>query len=204
MEKEGTIKTLAEQIKICKRCELYKKATHSVPGEGNAEAKIVFIGEAPGLHEDELGRPFVGNAGKYLNLLLSKIGLSRNQVFITNVVKHRPPENRDPALSEVATCSIWLEEQLKAINPKVIVTLGRYSLARYLPGAKISVVHGKPFQDQDRVILPMYHPAAALRSNTTARELEEDFVKNQGLLSNPDEATKLAEHSGEGGQGSLF
>ena len=204
MNKEGNLAALAKQIEICKRCNLYKETTHAVPGEGNPQAKIVFVGEAPGFHEDSLGRPFVGNAGKYLDLLISKVGLERDQVFITNVVKHRPPENRDPTPSEVASCNLWLEAQLKEISPAVVVTLGRWSLARYLPSAKISEVHGKPVKTQGVVVLPMYHPAAALRSGLVSRQLEEDFMKNQKLLSNPEEVGSLTENFNEDGQRSLF
>jgi DNA polymerase len=204
MDKREKLASLAAQIDICKKCDLYRGATHSVPGEGNPEAKVVFIGEAPGFHEDSQGRPFVGNAGKYLDFLLSTVGLRREEVFITNVVKHRPPENRDPSPLEVAACSGWLEEQLSVISPKVVVTLGRWSLARYWRAAKISDVHGKPFRSQGLTVLPMYHPAAALRSGQTAKELEEDFLKNSNLLKEPETASGLGELGGGNEQGSLF
>jgi len=208
---KGNLSEIAESIKKCQRCDLYKTATHAVPGEGNPQAAVVFIGEAPGFHEDREGRPFVGNAGKYLDMLLLKAGLRREDVFITNVVKHRPPENRDPAPQEIAACSVWLEEQLAAISPKVVVTLGRWSLARYAPKSKISDVHGTPFKTGGVVVLPMYHPAAALRSSQTERQLTEDFLKNKDLLQNPktaDQITETFEKKGQSrlsdGQGSLF
>ena len=203
MQKEKLLE-IAQKIKDCQRCDLYKGSTHAVPGEGSPQAEILFIGEAPGFHEDYQGRPFVGTAGKYLDTLLTKIGLQRQDVFITNVVKHRPPENRDPTFSEVAACSAWLDQQLAIISPRVVVTLGRWSLSRYAPKAKISDVHGKPFKAGGFVVLPMYHPAAALRSAQTARELEEDFLKNKNLLQNPETADQVINIFEEGGQGSLF
>jgi len=218
MDKRERLSNLFKQIEICKKCPLYKEATRAVPGEGSPEGKIVFIGEAPGFHEDAQGRPFVGSAGKYLDFLLAKVDLKREEVFITNVIKHRPPENRDPAPMEIAACSGWLEAQLAAISPKVVVTLGRWSMARYAPGAKISAVHGRPFRAQGVVVLPMYHPAAALRSGQTQRALEEDFLKNQTIFSSPNKAEDLIEDTKEirqvsapdeqapqpDGQGSLF
>ncbi len=204
MEKNEQIASLVQQIDNCTRCDLYKGTNRSVAGEGSPDAKIVFIGEAPGLNEDAQGRPFVGNAGKRLDLLLSKVGLRRKDVFITNVVKHRPPQNRDPLPAEIATCNAWLENQLSAISPKIIVTLGKWSLNRYLPKKKISQVHGEPVRIQNTVVIPMYHPAAALRRGQVARELEEDFQKNKDLLRNPHLADEITEAASEEGQGSLF
>jgi DNA polymerase len=204
MDKNEDISNLAQQIKNCTRCELHKSANHAVPGEGSPRAKIVFIGEGPGLNEDTQGRPFVGNAGKYLDLLLSKADLKRQEVFITNVVKHRPPENRDPQPTEITACSTWLEKQIAAISPKIIVTLGKWSLNRYLPDKKISEVHGLPTRVQNVVVIPMYHPAAALRRGLVAKELEEDFEKNKTLLQNPASADQINESNSEGGQESLF
>ncbi|OGY21306.1 MAG: hypothetical protein A2126_02395 [Candidatus Woykebacteria bacterium GWB1_45_5] len=203
MDNRDKLSTLARQIQICKKCPLYKEATKAVPGEGSSEAKIVFIGEGPGFYEDVQGKPFVGNAGKYLDFLLTKVGLKRDEVFITNVVKHRPPENRDPATAEVIACSAWLEQQLAIISPKIIVTLGRWSLARYAPRAKISDVHGKLFRTQGVAVLPMYHPAAALRSGQTQKQLEEDFLKNSDLFSNPEKTEELTKNTLENGQVSL-
>jgi DNA polymerase len=204
MEKSEKLQQLAKQIEICHSCGLYKNAKHSVPGEGNPESPIVFIGEAPGFNEDAQGRPFVGNAGKYLDNILAKVGLERKDIFITNMVKHRPPENREPASSELTSCNSWVEEQLKTIEPKIIVALGRVSLNYFLPGAKISHVHGHPYRVQNYVVLPMYHPAAALRSMHTATELEDDFQKNKDLLINPLLGEKVTEIYQSSGQASLF
>src|SRR3989344_5451373 len=164
MDKELLLSQLVKKIEDCKRCNLWKGATRPVPGEGDPDAEVVFVGEGPGFHEDRLGRPFVGQAGKLLDKLLSSIEISRPEVFIGNLVKHRPPENRDPAPSEIAACKTWLDQQLEIINPRIVVTLGRHSLAKFLPTAKISQVHGKPVKLRGWVVIPMYHPAAALRS----------------------------------------
>jgi uracil-DNA glycosylase family 4 len=201
---ENKLLELAKQIESCQRCDLYKDAKKAVPGAGNPESDILFIGEAPGFNEDAQGLPFVGNAGKYLDNLLTKIGLSRKDVFITNVVKHRPPENRDPSFSEIAACNPWLEEQLTTIEPKVIVTLGRLSLNYFLPNAKISAVHGHPYRVRNCVVLPMYHPAAALRRMQIATELDSDFKKNQELLNKPELSRQITELYQDGGQNSLF
>ena len=204
MSSREKLLALAKKIDTCKRCELYKSANHTVVGEGAASAKVVFVGEAPGYHEDIQGRPFVGNAGKYLSLLLEKVGLRRDDIYITNIIKHRPPENRDPLPAEIAACSLWLEEQLTQLSPKIIVTLGRWSLNFFSPTKKISEVHGLPFRTQDKVILPMYHPAAALRNTRIGSSLEEDFLNNKHLLLNPETAEKIEGSFEEGGQGSLF
>ncbi len=177
---------LAAKIKNCTACPLYKGTNQAVPGEGPADAKTFFIGEGPGYYEDQSGKPFVGRAGQLLDTTLNKVGLKRSEVFIGNVVKHRPPENRDPVPSEISACGHWLNQQLALIQPRVIVTLGRFSMARFLPSAKISAVHGEPRLVGGYVILPMYHPAAALRSNGMMRAFEEDFLKNKDILQNPD------------------
>ncbi len=150
-----------------------------VPGEGNAEAAIVFVGEAPGKKEDELGKPFVGAAGKFLNEMLQSIGLKRDDVFITNIVKQRPPDNRDPLPEEIAAHWPILEKQLQVIDPQIIVMLGRHSMSRLLPDVgTISQIHGKPFRRQDgRVYLPLYHPAAALYNGGLRQTLLDDFAK---------------------------
>jgi uracil-DNA glycosylase family 4 len=205
MENREKLLEIAEKVKDCQRCDLYKSANHAVPGQGNPQAKVVFIGEAPGFYEDAQGLPFVGNAGKLLNRLLDKIGLSREDVFIGNIIKHRPPENRDPTVSEIAACNIWLEMQLAVINPKVIATLGRWSLGYFLPNAKISQAHGLLARSRGRTILPLYHPAAALRNGNVSRVLEEDFVKNAKLLIDPDSIdSDIGKFEVESGQGSLF
>jgi DNA polymerase len=159
-----------------------------VPGEGPADAEILFIGEGPGFHENEQGRPFVGAAGKLLDELLAKIGLKRAEVYITNVVKCRPPGNRDPRPEEIETCSQYLDAQVQAISPKVIVTLGRYSMSRYLPNAKISEVHGQAFRVKGRLVVPMYHPAAALHQASLRPALEKDFAQLPAYISKADDA----------------
>lgn len=204
MTKAEGLATLVSEIEKCTRCDLYKSATYAVAGEGVASAKIVFIGEAPGFREDAQGKPFVGSAGKLLDLLFSKVGLRREEVFITNMLKHRPPENRDPFPAEIVACNIWVERQLALLLPKIVVTLGKWSLNYYMPAKKISEVHGKPVRVQNVAVLPMYHPAAALRSSNIARELENDFLKNKELLQNPQKADEIDTFFEESGQASLF
>lgn len=148
-----------------------------MPGEGPANAEIMFIGEGPGFHEDQSGRPFVGAAGNFLNELLSSVGLKREDVFICNVVKCRPPGNRDPEPGEIDACRGYLDRQIDLINPLVIVTLGRYSMARWFPEARISHVHGKPRKVSQRLIVPMYHPAAALHQPSLRQEVVDDFQR---------------------------
>src|SRR3989337_1301407 len=149
-------------IQSCTDCQLHQARKLAVPGEGPADSAVMFIGEGPGFHENEQGRPFVGAAGHFLEELLGSIGLTRQQVYITNIVKCRPPGNRDPQLPEIEECAKYLDRQIEAINPKVIVTLGRFSMARFIPEARISTVHGRARTINGRVIVPMYHPAAAL------------------------------------------
>jgi DNA polymerase len=157
-----------------------------VPGEGNADADIMCIGEGPGFYEDQQGRPFVGASGKFLDELLAGIGLDRRKVFITNVVKCRPPNNRDPQPEEIEACSKYLNEQIRIIDPKVIVTLGRHSMQRYFPGEAISRVHGQPRRKDERIIVPMYHPAAALHQGNLRMVIEADFRKLPDVLSRID------------------
>lgn len=147
----------------------------AVPGEGPPDAKVMFIGEAPGFNEDRQGRPFVGAAGQFLEELLALAGLRRSDVFIANVIKHRPPDNRDPEPDEIAACSQFLERQIAALNPLVIVTLGRFSMARWFPGEKISRIHGQPRWIDGRLIVPMMHPAAALHQPQYRALIEADF-----------------------------
>jgi len=173
---------VAAEAAVCSKCDLQYSRKLAVPGEGPANAEILFIGEGPGFHENEQGQPFVGAAGKFLEELLASIHLKREQVFITNVVKCRPPGNRDPQAEELAACSDYLERQILAINPKVIVTLGRYSMARFLPNAKISEIHGQAVRVHGRLIVPMYHPAAALHQGSLRRTIEEDFKKLPKIL----------------------
>lgn len=175
-DKKQQLIDLAKKIHNCRRCPLYKEAKQAVPGEGNPDAKIMFIGEAPGYYEDLQGRPFVGQAGQLLDKLIVLAGLSRRQVFITNIIKHRPPDNRDPKDEEISACADWLNMQIEIINPQIIVTLGRFSMLKFVQGQSISKVHGLLFRADDRIIVPMYHPAAALRSTSVMRQIRQDFI----------------------------
>jgi DNA polymerase len=173
---------LDEQIKACRLCELAKTRTNAVPGDGPLGAKILFVGEAPGFNEDRQGRPFVGQAGRLLSELLRDIGLSRDEVFITNIVKCRPPENRDPGTKEIGACEPYLDRQLTLLDPYVVVTLGRFSMAKFFPGQMISRIHGQPRRDDQRIYYPLYHPAAVLRSEGLRPTMEADFRKIPELL----------------------
>ncbi len=188
---------IAQEVSICEKCTLHHSRKNAVPGEGPKDAAIMFIGEGPGFHENEQGRPFVGAAGKFLEELLAKIGMQRSQVFITNVVKCRPPGNRDPQMDELSACGDYLERQIQAINPQVIVTLGRFSMARFLPNAKISNVHGQSMQLHGRLVVPMYHPAAALHQGSLRPVIERDFSQLPGLIAKATEAPELKEAPGE-------
>jgi uracil-DNA glycosylase len=171
-----SLENVSQEVSSCTKCILHYSRKKAVPGEGPATASIMFIGEGPGFHENEQGRPFVGAAGKLLDELLTGIGMKRADVYITNVVKCRPPGNRDPLPEELDTCNDYLERQIQAINPKVIVTLGRFSMARFLPNAKISEVHGQAMHIRGRLIVAMYHPAAALHQGSLKPVLERDFA----------------------------
>lgn len=176
-EKEQALKTLNEEWST-KDLPLKSTATNVVPGEGNPDTDILFIGEAPGKNEDLQGRPFVGAAGQLLNKLLESIGLKREDVFIANIIKHRPPNNRDPLPDEIAAYSPWLAEQIKIIDPKLVVTLGRFSMDYMLgSGFSISKIHGQPKRRNGRVIMPVYHPAAVLYKRDWLPALEADFKK---------------------------
>jgi len=170
------------EIALCQQCEIAKFRNRVVPGEGAEDADIMFIGEAPGWYEDQQGRPFVGPAGKYLDELLASIGLSREQVYIANVIKCRPQGNRDPLPTEIHNCRKWLERQIEIIRPKMIVTLGRYSMAMFFPGKSISKIHGTAQRRDNVVYYAMYHPAAALHQQSLRRAIEEDMLKIPSLL----------------------
>jgi DNA polymerase len=174
---EEELRAIADEVSGCKLCKLHLSRKLAVPGEGPAQSEIIFIGEGPGFHENEQGRPFVGAAGHFLEELLASIGMRRDQVFICNVVKCRPPGNRDPLPEETEACSVFLDRQIRALNPKLIVTLGRFSLARFLPNARISAVHGQARTANGRLVVPMYHPAAALHQPSLRRSVEEDFAR---------------------------
>ncbi len=182
MSAEEMLAQVAREVAACQKCALYHSRKHAVPGEGPAEAEIMFIGEGPGFYENEQGRPFVGAAGKFLDDLLAQAGLKRPQVWITNVVKCRPPGNRDPLPEEVDTCNQYLERQISAINPSIIITLGRYSMAKFMPGAKITSVHGQMRKVGDRYVVAMFHPAAALHQASLKPAIQGDFAKLPQLL----------------------
>jgi DNA polymerase len=166
---------VAAQVTTCEKCALHYSRKKSVPGEGPANAEIMFIGEGPGFYENEQGRPFVGQAGKFLDELLETAGLKRENVFICNVVKCRPPSNRDPLPDELSACNGYLDQQIEAIDPCVIVTLGRFSMGKFLPNARISEIHGKPRMVNNRLIVPMFHPAAALHQPSLKPQIIADF-----------------------------
>ncbi len=187
-EETKSLDTIAAAVKICTRCRLAQGRTKAVPGDGNPHAEILFIGEGPGKNEDLQGKPFVGAAGKFLQQMLESIGMDRKDVFITNVVKSRPPNNRDPLPDEVAACtSAWLVPQVRLIDPVIIVLLGRHSLERFIPDKRISLCHGKPMRalapdGVRRVFFPLYHPAAALYNGSMRGTLMEDFAKIPAVL----------------------
>lgn len=176
MEAIEIMQEISNQVSACQNCNLHFSRKRSVPGEGPVNAQILFIGEGPGFNENEMGRPFVGQAGKFLDELLGYAGFKRPEVFITNVVKCRPPENRDPLPDELAACAVYLDRQIATLNPPVIVTLGRYSMAKFFPMARISAIHGKPAWVGERLVVPMYHPAAALHQPTLKNDVIADFV----------------------------
>ena len=181
------LERLAAEVRECTKCPLHRGRTHAVPGEGPADADIMFIGEGPGFHEDQQGRPFVGAAGEFLEELLDSIGLTREQVYITNVIKCRPPGNRDPLPREVNACEPYLDRQIELIEPTVVVTLGRFSMARAFPNARISHVHGDPRKIKGIVYYPMYHPAAALHRPSLRSTVEEDMRQIPDVLERVDE-----------------
>ena len=178
---------LADQIRKCALCPLSRSRTRAVPGEGPETAGVLFIGEAPGFHEDKSGRPFVGAAGRFLDELLASIDMQRKDVYIANVIKCRPPGNRAPTPTEIEACRPYLDRQIELIQPRMVITLGRFSMARYFPGAKISVIHGQPRKINGVLYYPMFHPAAALHQPSLRRTVEEDMKKIPLLLSEIDQ-----------------
>ena len=185
---------LVRRVNSCTKCTLAEKRNRAVPGEGSLDAEVMFVGEAPGYYEDQEGRPFVGRAGNLLNELLRSIGLRREDVYITNMLKCRPPNNRDPLPGEIAACQPYLDEQLETISPKVVVALGRYSFAKFFPNEAIGKARGKPRRWNNLIVYPMYHPAAALRNGRLRSALEEDFRALPGLIADsgsvPDDQTE--------------
>jgi uracil-DNA glycosylase len=189
MSTEEILKEVAAEVSVCTKCDLCKGRTKAVPGEGNPHAQVMFIGEGPGFHEDKQGRPFVGPAGQFLEELLASINLKRADVFITNVVKCRPPGNRDPLPAEIDACNGYLDRQIAAINPQVIVTLGRFSMAKFFGGEKISTIHGRARKIDGRICIAMYHPAAGLHQQSLKESIRADFKKIPLVIA---EAERLA------------
>ena len=195
---------LVAEVTVCTQCILSKSRLKAVPGEGPANADIMFIGEGPGFHENHQGRPFVGAAGQFLDELLKSIGLKREDVYITNVVKCRPPGNRDPLPEEIEACKQYLDRQIAIIKPKVIVTLGRFSMARAFPNAKISAIHGQPRKIDGIVYVPMFHPAAALHQPSLRKTVEEDFKQLPQILADMDRVAEEPKPDDDVQQLSLF
>lgn len=189
----SSLEAIAKQICDHCCCDLGQTRTSGVPGEGNAHAEIMFVGEAPGQSEDEQGRPFVGQAGMFLEEMLTSVGLRRADVFIANILKCRPPGNRDPLPEEIAACQGFLRAQIALIQPKLIVCLGRHSMNYFLPGLKISHVHGQPKRLGNQVYLPLYHPAAALHNGSLRSTLEEDFQRIPAIMNKINQTT-VEEH----------
>ena len=188
MQKNEVMEKIAKKVRDCKKCRLYKEAQNAVPGEGSLDPEIVFIGEAPGAQEDKTGRPFVGRAGRLLESLLEEIGMKREDVWIGNIIKHRPPGNRDPKPDEIGACEPYLTVQLRILQPKLIVTLGRFAMYYFYKGGKISRDHGNLIRvenskvDKDLFVFPVYHPAAGLRNGRFREALEEDFRRIPQIL----------------------
>jgi DNA polymerase len=187
-ERRAALDQIANEVRACEGCRLHATRTRAVPGEGDPDTEVLFIGEGPGFNEDREGRPFVGRAGGLLVRLLQSIGWRREDVFITNVVKCRPPDNRDPQPDEIAACAPFLRRQLEVLDPAVVVTLGRYSMGTFLPGARIGQVHGTsaPADPEtgarDALVFAMYHPAAALRTQALERESFDDIARVPSVL----------------------
>jgi len=187
-ERRAALEAIAAEVRTCTRCRLAGGRTNAVPGEGSPDTEVVLIGEGPGFNEDRLGRPFIGRAGDLLTKLLGSIEWRRDDVFITNVVKCRPPDNRDPEPDEVAACAPYLKRQLEVLDPALIVTLGRHSMGRFMPGARIGQAHGTtgPVDPasgaRDATVFAMYHPAAALRGAEVERQSYEDVAKVPQVL----------------------
>ena len=200
----NTLEEVARSVNTCTGCRLFQGRTRGVPGEGPANAKIFFVGEAPGWHEDQQGRPFVGPAGRFLEELLELVGLTREQVFIGNLLKSRPPGNRDPLPDEIDACRRYLDAQLRIVNPKVVVALGRHSLARLCPGQPIGKIHGTWRWEGDRIHFAMYHPAAALHQQSLKKVIQEDMLKLHLALEAAEKAEKPEDQPGSPQQLSLF
>jgi DNA polymerase len=187
-ERQAALDEIANEVRACTRCRLAEGRMSAVPGEGDPDTEVVFVGEGPGFNEDREGRPFVGRAGGMLGRLLASVGWQRDDVFITNVVKCRPPDNRDPQPDEIAACAPYLRRQLAVLDPAVVVTLGRYSMATFMPGARIGQVHGTAAAAdpetgaRNALAFALYHPAAALRSPSVERDSFEDMTRVPAVL----------------------
>jgi DNA polymerase len=187
-ERRAALDAIAAEVRECTRCPLHLTRTQAVPGEGHPDTEVLFVGEGPGANEDREGRPFVGRAGGLLERLLGHIGWMRDDVFITNVVKCRPPGNRDPEPDEIAACAPFLQRQAAVIDPAVVVTLGRFSMATFMPGVRITAAHGTTrLADPatgaaDATVFAMFHPAYALRNPAVERESFEDMARVPGVL----------------------
>lgn len=195
---------IVQRIHTCNQCALSEQRNTAVPGEGSVTADIMFIGEAPGFHEDRQGRPFIGRAGNVLNEMLASIGLQREDVYITNMVKCRPPDNRDPLSGEIQACGTYLDKQIELIAPKVIVTLGRFSFGKFFPGEAISKARGKPRRWQNVMVYPIYHPAAILHNPKLRPALEMDFARLPALIQEVIEASEEQEEGQTSQQLSMF
>lgn len=199
IESASNLSELAELISSCQRCPLYKSKTKDVPGIGSDRAKVLFIGEAPGKDEDLKGEPFVGAAGKLLTEMIEELGWKREEVYIANVLKHRPPDNRDPNPEEIEACWPYLAAQIKIIDPKLIVFLGRHAMQRFFPTFSISQVHGqafrKPWNGRTQVFLALYHPAAALYNGGMKETIKEDFKKIPKIIEKIEKEEKGDEES---------
>jgi DNA polymerase len=193
---EEILRQIHEEVQTCTKCGLHHSRKNGVSGAGPENAEIMFIGEGPGFHENETGIPFVGGAGRFLDELLESIGMEREEVFIGNVVKCRPPGNRDPFAEELIACDSYLERQITAVNPKVIVTLGRFSMAKFIPNAKISEIHGQAMNIHGRLIVAMYHPAAALHQHSLRPILEADFARLPDLIAEAEAIPEYLEENG--------
>lgn len=195
---------LCAEINECQKCGLGRLRLKAVPGDGPENASIMFIGEAPGWHENQQGKPFVGPAGQLLDELLASIGLKRADVYIANVIKCRPPDNRDPLPEEIAACADYLSRQIATLKPTVIVTLGRYSMAKFFGGESISRIHGQPRKFEDVIVFPMYHPAAALHQPRLHQDLINDMKKLPAILAEAGDIQEGQEPEEQAQQLSLF
>ena len=192
----NSLEEVAQLVRSCTDCPLHQGRTNAVPGEGAADAEIMFIGEGPGYQEDRQGRPFVGPAGQFLDELLASIGITRQQVFIGNMIKCRAPQNRDPLPAEMAACGKYLDRQIELVNPRLIVTLGRFSLARFFPGESISRARGKLRRKDGRFIYPVMHPAAGLHRQELRAGIIEDFKAIPSILEDLRGATSVTTSAG--------